>query len=303
MLQRAIMVQAQPSTNTKKSETQCRIRAHPLTCILGKPLLPSAGRGAVARSVVPTAHPLYRTDMHTSDVGQKALGPPGYIPLYSLPRPMSLPLLSPSCAITTLLLTVSFGAQAQNATAIEQRWAHPPAGFTVSVLQPYGGRMLVPVGWKMSSYHDASTWYWNIVPGDTPAKGEPDAMMSVQLEPGMGKDGREKPSAWIERSFAQVKASAVRVFKECNPAPAGLFVRYCLEVEQRSPEGRMYHTSYSAFAADDMAGILGLTIQRSLTSKWSAMEPMFNRMLVVELIDMDGLAADAANEKEAQKRQ
>jgi hypothetical protein len=205
-------------------------------------------------------------------------------------------------SVATLLLAASLGAQAQKTSAIEQRWAHPPSGFTVGVLQPYGGRMLVPVGWKMTTHRDDATSFWDVVPANSPARGEPDAMMSVQFEPGMGRNGGEKPSAWIERAFAEVKASALQVFKECGPSQAGLIIRYCLEVEQRSPAGRVYHTRYSAFAADDMAGMFGLTIQRSLTTKWSEMEPIFNRMSTVELIDMEGLEATAAKEKKKRSK-
>lgn len=204
-----------------------------------------------------------------------------------------MPRLLRTLAVSTLMCLAAATASAQAKSPIEKRWSSPPAGYTVAVLEPLGGRALLPSGWRLLTSRDDTTWFWTLIPATArPQGGEPDAMMSIQVQPRLSASEKMTPSQWVRKAFADKKASSLRVLRECGPSQVGIFVRHCLEVEERSPQGRVYHTVLSVFTADE-TDLLALTIQRSLVDQWAQYAPGFQAMSGVELIDMDRFAGPA----------
>lgn len=161
----------------------------------------------------------------------------------------------------------------------------PPMGFSVAVLEPLGGRILVPMGWELRERHSQETALgWQVIRKRDGVETAP--AFHVRVEPFIFRSSGVRASTAAIDGLAQRKLSADRIISECPGRPVGLFQRICLEMTERSPSGKSSRFLYSVFYSDSL-DMMAMTVAVAHEDQWESALPLFNQMGNVELLRGD----------------
>jgi len=158
----------------------------------------------------------------------------------------------------------------------------PPAGFSVAVLEPLGGRMFVPQGWEVRERHQQETALgWEVIRTKDGVATAP--AFHVRMQPFIFREGGVKASVAALSGMAQRKKQADRVISECAPSHVGIFQRICLEMTERTANGKSSRFLYSVFFNDAM-DLMAMTVAVAHEDQWDSASPLFKQMGNVELL-------------------
>lgn len=153
--------------------------------------------------------------------------------------------------------------------------------YVTQMLEPTGGKILRPTEWFYSEHHAGPAFTWTLSKEDS-RNGEPYATgVKIQAFTGVkgitGKTAKE----FILDFAAAKKQSAEKIVSSCGETIQGLFTRICLE----TVEGP-YRIMYSMFWGTGDLDLAIVSISGTTTALWDTYAPVFQKMSVVDLVDM-----------------
>jgi hypothetical protein len=175
----------------------------------------------------------------------------------------------------TLFLAVVLSF-ATSALADEQ-----PTQFVTQVLEPTGGKIVRPKEWFYAERHHGPVFVWTISRED-PSDNRP-YITGLSIQTFMHvKEGTGKTAEEFLRAFAAERMKeATKVIKTCKAQEQGLFVRMCLETEERG-----FHVLYSLFWGSNGMDLAVVTTAGTTKELWTTYAATFDKMSAFEIIDM-----------------
>ena len=158
--------------------------------------------------------------------------------------------------------------------------------FNTQVLEPFGGKILMPESWFYRERHGESSYVW-ILSKEDPDNGPYITGVKIQYLSGIEAGTGKSPELFL-RQFVSEKKNQVKVLSECGAEDQGFFTRICLETLEPATElgsDISYHIRYSLYWGNDMDMAI-VMIQGTLDDIWEENSDIFSAMNEFEMIDM-----------------
>jgi hypothetical protein len=158
--------------------------------------------------------------------------------------------------------------------------------FRVQLLEPLGGKILMPKDWFYKEYHGAPYYVWTLSKEDLD-KGPYTTGVKIQLISGIQEGAGKTPEEFL-KEYAEGKKQTAKVLSECAEEEQQYFTRICVETIETLPEfgdDKKFRIQYSLFWSNRMDMVI-VVISGTLEQLWAENEPIFDAMQAFELIDM-----------------